>query len=54
MKMLTFCSIKYMNRSFFSKTRYVIGVGLEKTGPHTPTKITLKLPPGAQYSSAVP
>ena len=27
MNMLTFCSIKYMNRSFFSKTRYMIGVG---------------------------
>ena len=30
MNMLTFCSIKYMNRSFFSKTRYIIGVGLKK------------------------
>ena len=33
-----------MNRSFFSKTKYMIVVGLKKTGSHTRTKITRKLP----------
>ena len=45
MNMYTFCSIKYMNRSFFSKTRYMIGVGIKKTGSHTRTKITPSYPP---------
>ena len=45
MNMLMFCSIKYMNRSFFSKTKYMIGVGLKETGPHTRTKTTPKLQP---------
>ena len=34
-----------MNRSFFSKTKYMIGVGLKKTGSHTHTKIIPKFPP---------
>ena len=29
MNMLTFCWIKYMNRSFVSKTKYMIGVGFK-------------------------
>ena len=34
-----------MNRSFFPKTKYIIGVGLKKTGSHTGTKLTPKLRP---------
>ena len=34
MNMQTFCSIKFMNRSFFSKTRYMIGVGLKNWAAH--------------------
>ena len=35
----------YMNRSFFSKTRYLIGVGFKKLDCTPVAKITLKLPP---------
>ena len=37
MNMSTLYSIKYMNRSFFSKTRYMIGVGFKKLGRHVKT-----------------
>ena len=30
---------------FSSKTKYMIGIDLKKTGSHTHTKITHKLPP---------
>ena len=43
--MLTFCSSKYMKRSFFSKTKYMIRVGFIKTGSQTRTKITASYPP---------
>ena len=45
LNMSTLCTIKYMNRPYFSKARYMIGVGfkiLQNTGPHTSTKITTK------------
>ena len=32
MNMLTLCTIKYMNRSYFSKARYMIGVGFKILG----------------------
>ena len=41
MNMSTFCTIKYMNRSYFSKARYMIGVGFKILG-RTPVP---KLPP---------
>ena len=41
MNMSTLCTIKYMNRSYFSKARYMIGVGLKILGS-TPVP---KLPP---------
>ena len=41
MNMSTLCTIKYMNRSYFSKARYMIGVGVKILG-RTPVP---KLPP---------
>ena len=41
MNMSTLCTIKYMNRSYISKARYMIGVGFKILG-RTPVP---KLPP---------
>ena len=41
MNMSTLCTIKYMNRSYLSKARYMIGVGFKILG-RTPVP---KLPP---------
>ena len=41
MNMSTLCTIKYMNMSYFSKARYMIGVGFKILG-RTPVP---KLPP---------
>ena len=40
-----FCEIKYMNGLFFSKARYMIGVGFQNTGSHIHSKIAPELPP---------
>ena len=41
MNMSTLCTIKYMNRSYFSRARYMIGIGFKILG-RTPVP---KLPP---------
>ena len=43
MNMSPLCTIKYMNRSYFSKARYMIGVGFKILGS-TPVP---KLPPSS-------
>ena len=45
MNMSTLCTIKYMNRSYFSKARYMIGVGFKILGRTPVTKLPPKLPP---------
>ena len=39
MNRLTFCSIKYMNRSFLFKTKYMIGVGFKILDLFTPVHV---------------
>ena len=44
MKMSTLCTIKYMNRSYFSKARYMIGVGFKILGRLVGFKILGRTP----------
>ena len=48
MNVLTFCSNKFMNRSFFLKTRYIIGVGLKKLGRTLVPKLPSSYHPDVQ------
>ena len=56
MNVLTFCSIEYTSRSFFSKTRYMIGVGLKKLGrtpvPKLPSSYHPELDPIADCETS--
>ena len=45
MNMSTLCTIKYMNRSYFSKARYMIGVGFKILGRTTVPKLPPSYPP---------
>ena len=45
MNMSTLCTIKYMNRSNFSKARYMIGVGFKILGRTLVPKLPPNFPP---------
>ena len=52
MNMSTLCSIKYMNRSYFSKARYMIGVGFKILGRTPVPKLPPSYPPRQAYTDA--
>ena len=51
--MKTFCSIYYINRSLFSKNRYMIGVGFKKLVRHPHQFYPQNIPQGLKPSSKI-
>ena len=49
MNMSTLCTIKYMNRSYISKARYMIGVGFKILGRTPVPKLPTSYPPTESY-----
>ena len=53
MNMSTLCTIKYMNRSYFSKARYMIGVGFKILGRTPVPKLPPSYPPRVKCSKFI-
>ena len=52
MTMSILCTIKYMNRSYFSKARYMIGVGFKILGRTPVPKLAPSYTPPPEQSTA--